>query len=376
MRLLLLRFPILVAFVFFLSAAPLPPSALASRTELDSRGLPRLLAVDEINLGLLPGSAIEISPELQLDVGVGCSDEFALAMAGATWRYAYLLDGAFHHLLLASPSGWGVTLGFRGTTITSEVTLDEPPSTREQERWSREVALGLGYAKHSLSGRLWEFGVRGSYLDTGDNSSQADSAMTLVYDGRGQGYGVELVVRTLAERYGWLLSARVGYEDPKPEFSGSGGDLQGASSFAGLDVAYRIDVRAVDDLVAGVTASWNENTRKRARLTPFSSLEETTTSSNANASLFVSLEQFLLPAMPIRAGVRGGVGYGSTESTLEADSGAGTNMSSSTSWSFRDPTVFIGLGWTHKALTLDARFRTDINLDTPVISWAGTFRFE
>jgi hypothetical protein len=81
-----LRKLLLTALCVVFAAAPV----MASRAEIDGRGLPRRLALDETLLRLFPGSARLFVPQISLDYisdpssfsQPSVSDRFAMAMIG------------------------------------------------------------------------------------------------------------------------------------------------------------------------------------------------------------------------------------------------------------------------------------------------------
>ncbi len=367
-----------LAFTAF-AVVLLAGQASASRTELESRGLPRLLAVDSYNLSLLPATAVELDPQVQLDVGTSQIDN-ALGLVGSNWRFGYQLDGDMHHMVVTAPRGIGFDLGYRAESSQRKYVTDRP-TIRHEDTFTEsdfEVGMGVGWKQRSASNRLNELALHGSYLGGGADRETETQGGPFEGSGEGSsleisGFAIDLVLRTLAADVGWSAALRFAYRDPGTEslipLSELPGYLRLSRSAAG-DLGHRSRPGSLDDLVLGITAEWEDLTLVNGRF-------ESSRDRSGSALLFASVEEGLGASVSLRAGVRGGVTYNQRQFRVIVDDGIKPEDDSrSESWHLSDPEIRFGLGWEYRNLVLDAWIWSDIRLDSPVVTWAATFRFQ
>ena len=150
-------------------ALPAGP-ALASRAALSSRALPHTLALDVSNALAYPGSMGSFDPQILID------SDLVLGLAGRSLRMGYLDDDGTHALVLASPKGWGVSLGFRDRYSGSQYFEENGGGARSNEtrNWERMFLIGVGAHRRVASGRSYEAVLAGTVMQGEQGSDFID----------------------------------------------------------------------------------------------------------------------------------------------------------------------------------------------------------
>jgi hypothetical protein len=381
-----MRYLLAAAGLLLLGGAA-PPAAMASRAEVDGRGLPRLLAPDLTLVRTLPASASPLDPQGLVDYDTG--DAFVLAMGGHRLRYAYFVDGDSHNLLLAFPSGWGFTAGYSETYTeterhqyyeTSNLASEEFTKTEDQERQFR---LGLGWRREGVSGRVLEVGIGGFYVDRDNGTHQlAISQNGPQYETEAgwnshNALGFDVTARSLSPLSGLQVALFFSYVNLDPVAKtplGAGAKRRRAS----VDVGWRLPTAKADDFMLGFTSSWQTDTDLRVTapdLAEYITYADET--KLGTLGLFMSGEREVLKGFRIRGGIRGLISFRDTESR-RWDRAPGYETDDKTDTfkaSIDSPTFYLGAGYRWRDLDFEARFRESVNLDVPLIRWSVGMQF-
>ncbi len=378
-----------------LPAGPVAP-ARASRSALDGRSLPRLLAVDDSNLRTFPGSGTWFEPRMDLEyaqngyttfvsgsiAGISTSNPanaFVMALGGAGTRVGYILDGRSHNLLVSFPGGWGLTAGFQdrferfqdeNLNVLGDAYRYE---TGDEENWERDFRLGGGWSHRAASGRAVQIGIAATLVHaegTNEDVEIQDDELTVTRLGwtTREGLGGEFAVQSVTPEPGFQFAAAAYYQDLRPRFTNITG-LRARRRGATLDLGWRLHPRHVDDAVIGFSAGWNDthelsvsSTAREVHLTTYQGL------------VFASLETGLGSGWTARAGVRGPIRFAVEETTTPSGDSETPRFQirRESGGSIADPEVVLGGGWLWRAVTVDAYLGSTVYLYNPFVRWAAS----
>jgi hypothetical protein len=324
-----------------------------------------------------------LAPQVFVETVSGRGD-VVLALGGRTVRFGYLNDDDRHNLVVGGPGGWGAVLGFKDDYDRQKrySYYDEDDYWREDiESWERSLRLALGWRGETAAGRLFEAGISGSLIQGEGDAEivELDHGDLETYEVRwkaqhGLGFGIAL--RTLAAGGGLQAAVRFSYADLDPEDEEARLDPRIIRRQAGLDLGWRVDVGSLDDVVAGATVTWsNEETSSFYSLyTPVIQEEST----DYRGALFFSIQERLRDDLVVRGGFRGPAyfsidkqrRYRRDDQEIVVDDEHQESRGATQS-----PAVYLGVSWTWKELTVDGRVDTDLDLWSPLIGWAASWRF-
>jgi hypothetical protein len=384
------RLLVCLAALLLGSLAATPASA--SPAALDGRGLPRLLAVDESNLGRFPGSAVWFTPRLLLDSGGTVlvqtgnyfhyeSDDLNLALAGGSWRGGILMEGDRRNVLVGAPGGWGLVLGYQETYTRQENSAGSEESLNRWRERDRELSVraGLGRSWRGAGGRVFELGVAGiaydAYGDFEGLSAQATEVSLFELDWHShRGLGGEAMMHCVSPHPGLQIAGTFAYSELHPRSTQVQG-LRVRRRSAEMDVGWRLQPRGIDDIVVGITGAWSVDDELSLSGYSATSVDVVRTSDTVyRGTVFASVEEVVNDEWVVRGGVTGPADFTvheTEESYLFANeprSQAGTRVSDGAA---RDPTLVLGVGWTWRALQLDAHLKSDVDLTDPFARWSA-----
>jgi hypothetical protein len=338
--------------------------------------LPHSLALDASNALAYPGSLGAMEPQILLD------DDLVLGLAGRSLRLGYLDDRGTHALVMASPAGWGMLLGFRdrysGTQHFEE--SGEGARTSEIRDWQRTFLVGLGAHHVAASGRSYEAVLGGTVMqgEQGiDYRDQDDVADPNAHDRLwklGPALGAGLRLRTVTASNGLLLALSGEYLDRRPEGTFPMPDNLTQQEYSGA-IGWRLSYPGLDDLVLAATALWSEVHSLRVTGDYEEYRVRRTRDRAITADVRVSGERKILPSVVIRAGAWAPFSEVRGESS-EIDYGLDYTWPEKYSEEYRSlgsPGVSAGASWHHAPFTFDMQASSSLNLDNLIARWALTF---
>ena len=386
----------------------------ATPTGLAAKALPDLLATDEGSLALFPASAAGFRACLLYDRrertveyaevkvsgdNIWFSDEpprpqFALALAGrGALRGGYLFDGDTHTLLLASSSGWGLSLGWRDNVVGHEyedlwqyesmVSVTHSGS----EIKNRDLRLGAGWMLRSPSGRAFEVAMAGGVVDgTSEwwNENLLDSASAAprgTWDIQG-GVRFEAAARTISPHPGLLVAAHYRRDRWNARSPGRPGWTDFLEE-SGLQSGWRARPGAVDDVVVGIEVlrsrsemTWPQLDASGVPLTPLNRKVSTTWA----GAIFISMEERVRDSLILRGGVRAPFRkevtqeYRTWGSSAELGSRE-TDTIREVRGAVRATEIRAGAGWQWQSFGVEAWIQNDIRWNAPLMRWAARVSF-
>jgi len=376
-------------------ALVLPVSAFASRAAQEGRALPRFLSEDVGLARFMPGVLSGQDRFVLVDVGGNAttwlapglpegSDDLAMALVGDRVRFGYILDGSTQNLVLTGRAGWGVvfgvTDGFRDNRDEAADTSRAYAAEAESEVSRRVVRLAAGWTFGSGTDRKFSLGAGVTYLDV-DYTFDYTRVMDLDYQSyhavwnSSPGLGFDLTFQSVSPGPGLQIGGQVRFEDLNAEGTLSA-YIPPRRRYASLQAGWRLDTQAVDDLMLGITASWQIDTAVNfyASSYPYITSTETT---DYLGGVFLSAEHQVRDHLRVRGGVVGPARFHDVKATrtrVEAD-GTQIDGSEDSLGEVNSPLVALGVSWTWKSWLLEAQINRYLNTDAPIVSWAATLAF-
>jgi len=385
------------AAVLLLLVLGFPPAAFASRTAQEGRALPRLLSEDVSLVRFLPGVVAGRDRFFLVDVTNSSASNLALApregtddlaavILGRGTHVGYVLDGSTHNLVVTGRAGWGVVLGvsdgYTRDLYDSADTSRVYTEFRKSELSRRLARLGGGWTMGPAGGRRVSVGLGVTYLDV-DYSSEIDlvvGTLSRTFEGgwrSNPGLGFDVTFQALSPNPGLQMGGRFSLENLNEESSIPTG-LPLRRRYATLEAGWRVDTRAVDDLMVGITTSWTtESTAEIHGGSSYQTLRVTETTQYYGA-VFFSAEHEVRDGLRLRGGVLGPARFleAKRDETREEDEGNLVMIVNEDSNGVVDsPQVALGGSWTWKAWLLELQVNKSLNTDAPVVRWAATLAY-
>lgn len=375
----------------------LPALAFASRASQEGRALPRLLSEDVSLARFLPGVLSGQDRFFLVDVGGNATpwlapglasgnDDLAMALVGDRVRFGYILDGSTHNLVLTGRAGWGVVLGVtdgfkdsRDEAADTSITFSAEAKTEVSRR---VVRLGAGWTFGSGTGRTFSVGTGVTYLDvdyTFDFTRITEFEVQNYHAvwNSSPGLGFDLTFQSVSPGPGLQIGGQLRFEDLHGEGT-LAAPIPPRRRYASLQAGWRVDTQAVDDLILGVTASWQLDTSVSAYASTYSypdiSTRETT---DYLGGVFLSAEHEVRKHLRVRGGIVGPARFHDVKVTHTRVDSDGTQIDTSDDsvGEVNSLLVALGLSWTWKSWLLEAQVNRYLNTDSPIVSWAATLAF-
>jgi hypothetical protein len=350
--------------------------ALASRAGLSARVLPHTLALDASNALTYPASLGSVDPQILLD------DDLVLGFAGRSLRLGYMDDRGTHALVMASPKGWGVSLGFRDRYSGSQHFEESGGGARTYETrdWERTFLVGMGAHRVAASGRSYEAVLAGTVMqgEQGSDYREQEEVDDPAAQGQiwklGPGLGVGVRLRTVTASNGLLLALSGEYLDRRPEGTFSVPSTLTEKAFSGA-IGWRLSYPGLDDLVLAATALWSEVHSLDVTGDYVDYWVRRDRDRTFTADVRLSGERRVLPSVVVRAGAWAPF-RDERDETSKIDyrlDNAWPETQSSAYRSLDSPGISAGAGWHHAPFTFDFQASSSLNLDYFIARWALTF---
>jgi hypothetical protein len=338
--------------------------------------LPHSLALDPSNALTYPGSLGAMEPQILID------DDLVLGLAGRSMRFGYLDDTSTHALVMASPGGWGMLLGFRDRYSGTQYFEESGGGARTSETrdWQRTFLVGLGAHRIAASGRSYEAVLAGTVMQGEQGSDYRDREDVTDPTVRGQlwklgpALGGGLRLRTVTASNGLLLALSGEYLDRRPEGTFSMPQNLTEQEYS-VAIGWRLSYPGLDDLVLAATALWSEIQDLHVTGDYDEYRVRHTRDRVFTADVRVSGERRILPSVVLRAGAwapfrdvrdeSSNIDFGSDHTWPERQSSEYRTLES--------PSVSAGAGWRHAPFTFDIQASSSLNLDYFIARWALTF---
>jgi len=309
-----------------------------------------------------------------------------MAMIGQNTKFAYVLDGNTHNLLIGSNGGFGAILGFSDRynkeERTSRFFSGGTPSSEgflEVEMQTTEVRMGLGFQSELSSGGTFELSAGGSYLYVEEGTK---SVSTTVGSSDGDesrwksdpGFVLDGAIRAIPKDNGFMLAAAYQFTELNPEPAISAPVLTN-SQRGSLDFGWQVSTRHIDDLALGFTATYERLGQFSQRTSGVSETVDETVTKTYRGGLFLSADHNVIKQLHVRGGIQALATFLEREDReWRYDTGTITSVQEikRSSGQMNSPVIFLGAGYQWKSLILDVRVRENIDLNNPFIRWAAT----
>jgi hypothetical protein len=311
------------------------------------------------------------------------SERFIMALTGKNLAFGYVLDGQTHNLVLSHRSGWGASFGISdqynesegSTTYQGQLT---DASALEVSR--RDLRFALGWSGSRASGRRFELGLGADFVNTQYSATQifqgVDSTFYSSAEWKSEpGLGYEVRLRTISPGSGFQGVLRLAYEDLQPDVT-SGPAATWIRRYALSELGWRIPLKELDDLVAGVVLEWSHDTIAGLAINGGPTLgSQEVENTRYYGHVFASGERRIVQRLIGRAGVRGSASFERTASSESTGLPGYTRIRSvkNSEGAIATPEIFLGAGWSWKSFTLDGRLREYIDLTNPVSQWSVSY---
>jgi hypothetical protein len=330
--------------------------ASATRAELSARSLPPLMALDESNLRIFPGTASDLQPLVLADIYPGASaNSSGLILMGGDTKWGYVLDGREHNLLFGN-THFGVIAGITEDSQKREIEYDEnSESDFIFRRWDRRFRVGVGLTAKAPE-RTTSFGLGAARREQGFRYESPDIEGELPRLEK-DGLGFDFSLQSIPAESGFVLGIGAAFEELDTD---APAPLTVRNRSAELGLGFRHKIEMLDDLVGGVRAAWfsYETILEQAPT-------DVRTSSGAILAPFLSAEKLVSRHVRLLGGI-------STGGEWREDKFSNDSQSTEERTDFRlnSPAATLGVAGTWRSVEAVVYLGSTVNLDSPIVRWS------